>query len=60
MYTSWKIWKITFIFQVLEMSWNFTKLGNVLEKILPVKKFTENNKASEKILCLNCRGKLQL
>jgi len=26
-----------FFFQVLEMSWNFTKSGNVLEKVLPVK-----------------------
>ena len=37
-----------FVFQVLEMSLNFTKSGTVLENILPVKK------------CYACRRKLRL
>jgi len=32
----------TFIFQVLEMSLNLTKSGNIFEKILPLKKSTYN------------------
>jgi len=34
-----------FIFQVLEVSLDFTKSGNVLEKILPVKNSTYNKKS---------------
>jgi len=51
------------IFQVLKMSWNFTKIrkcpGNVLEKILPLK---NNSLRTKKPMnkYYNCRKMLQL
>ena len=41
----------------MEMSLNFAKSGNVLKIILPVKKFTQNNKSVNKYYA--CKRKLK-
>jgi len=46
----WRMENNKYIFEVLEMSLNLTKSGNVLEKILPVKKLVHKYYA--------CRRKL--